>query len=268
MRLTAPRARILEALVAYAHLSTAQFYALFRATDEASQRALRRVLHDFTRLGFLRRARLVLDGRGDTRLPQWEFLYWLSRKGLALARDEGLDPKGIGKASDGRSPFMLAHEHAITEFHLQVNRAAGEEVWWRQAGLKHDFNSVGARSGVAPDALFYLAGYYHFLEIERSKQGHYRNGESGLLKKLRGYLAYARSGAFKERWPEMQGFFVLVVVGSAARERNLLKALAARAPHALFRVTTAEWCRPDVLGPIWKCPRDYAQGKRYSLQVP
>jgi len=264
VRLTARRRAILKDLVEKPYLTSTDFYAL---CPQQSSRGLRRALRDFARLGYLRRNPLPEDEPVDGAPLRWEYVYWLSEKGLDLARRAGLDPRGLGLASDEKSPYMLPHDHAVTAFHLTLDRAIGEEVWWRQGELKHTFE-VGRQSyTVNADALFYVGGYYYFLEIERSKQGHYRSGESGLMKKVRGYVEYARSGSYRLRWPEMRGFFLLVVVESTTRQTNLLEILRVRYPQPLLRVTTVDAYRADLLGAIWQSPKDCHEGKVHSLRT-
>lgn len=257
MRLTAERKRVLRALVEYVHLSTAQCYQLLGAETHAAQRSLRRTLRDFASLGFLRRARVILDQDAEDRLPHWEFLYWLSPLGLRLTEAEGFDPHGIGKAAEEKSPLMLAHEHEITAFHLALDAALGAPAWWRQKDLKHAFGTGRERHAVNPDALFFAGRFYHFLEVEKTKLGRYRDGESGLLRKCRAYFAYAdpASRPYRAKWPEMEGFFVCVTVATEARRRNFLEALRQHCPYSLFLVATEEAYRADILGRIWRTPR-------------
>lgn len=221
------------------------------------------MLCEFARTGFIRRA-YCLKRANRCGQPVHEHIYWLSRKGLVTARLKRLDD-GNGKASSEKSPSALPHERAITEFHLALTEAAGRDVWWRQSHLRH--RAVVGRESVSinPDALFYWDGYYYFLEIERQRQGHYRNGESGLMKKLRSYCRYAdRTAAlYKQRWPDMNGFYVLIVVASRTRRDRLIDALSTRHPYRFIRVACADDVRLNILGDIWLSP----EGTRSAFRI-
>ena len=251
MRMTEQRRQIVRALVGYVHLATRDFYGLANVANDGEARALRRVLHDLAELGLVRRDRLIEERSPKERIPHWEYLYWLSPRGLAVAQEEGLDKARTGKAAEDKSLLMLPHEHAITAFHLALNRAAGAQVWWRQRDLRHTFVWRDATCTVSPDALFYSGGYYHFLEIERSHQGHYRERQSALMAKAEAYASYFASRMYKERWAGMEGFFVLVVMRTAARASWLAERLRAQSAGPIFRLSHEALCQGNPLGPVW-----------------
>src|SRR2546426_10806650 len=110
-RLTGPRTRILVLLAKYAYLTTGHFYELLEAQDDHAQRAERRVLRDFWLLGHINRKPLV-DYETESRFPRYENVYWLSRAGFELV--------GNGSYNDEKSPRVLDHDVAITDFHLAL----------------------------------------------------------------------------------------------------------------------------------------------------
>ncbi len=256
MRLPVERKRVLELLVEYVHLSTAQVYQLLGAETTSAQRAVRRLLRDFAALHLIRRERLILRDDVDDQLPHWEYIYWLTPRGLRCAEANGLDPEGRGKAGEERSRLTLNHDHEITTFHLTLRAALGESPWWRQRELKQAFGAGGGRNAVNPDAVFFVGSFYYFLEIEKTKLGAYREGESSLLRKCRNYVAYADPGRrpYRTKWPDMEGFYVCFTVAGEARLANVIADLRDRSPYSLFLMTTEEAYRTDILGRIWRTP--------------
>lgn len=53
---------------------------------------------------------------------------------------------------------------------------------------------------------------YYFLEVEKSRQGSYRDGKSGLLRKLERYAEYHGSDRCLKEWGWFDEFRVLIVV--------------------------------------------------------
>lgn len=248
MNLTKNRIFILKQLVDKQYLTSSDFYKLL----SGSERGIRRVLTDFTKHGYIQRRPLVHDKSFEGRVVHWEYIYWLTQKGVQKARELDLDPKRIGKANDEKSPHSLPHDRLVVDFRLRLEASCGG-IWWRQHGLYHDFH----RGRVNPDALFYLAPYYYFLEIERSKQGKYIDGKSELMRKVEGYLAYADASqrSYQEKWPSIRGFFVLFVVKNAVRRDNFVKKLKHAYPYRLYWVGTQGDVEHNLLGDIWHSPQ-------------
>src|SRR5207244_3110799 len=157
-----------------------------QSTRDTARRGVRRLLTLLHRAGLVERSRYVLDDPRDPFL-RYQHCYRLSHSGRAAI--------GRGNAPAEKSPASLPHELGITAFHiaLAASMPPTHRLYWRQTDLKH---------GVNPDALFAITDttepresstYYYFLEVERSRQGHYRGGESGLLAKLRRYSEYRKS---------------------------------------------------------------------------
>lgn len=249
-RLTEERKTILECLVRYRYLRTGHFYELHGASQKVSDRAVRRLLHDFREHGYVSRRVVVSDvGRGS--LPRYENVYWLSPAGVRLARDCGFcDEEFPGTA---RTSFRtLEHDVAITDVHLAVERFSRVHGWplhWQQHGLKR---------GVNPDALFALTDprrpgdantSYYFLEVERSGEGGYRDGRSVLLRRLHRYVDYQGSTACRQDWEWFDEFRVLIVVASEARRKNLLARLSAELPSPMFWVAVEG---SDLTAPVFR----------------
>jgi hypothetical protein len=141
----------------------------------------------------------------------------------------------------------------ITSFHIALRKYPGK-LWWKQDDLKKT---------VYPDAVFGLAkdsvspAAYFFLEIEKSRQGHYREGDSGLITKLKRYAAYRRSADCRREFKHFDDFRVIVIVANAERRNNLLKTLSAVLPYSFIWVTTEAEYKESVLGSIFRTPKDH-----------
>lgn len=237
-RLTKQRKEILDLLRRYTYLRTTHFYSLVRADGDGAQRAVRRLLHDFWKCGYVVR-RPVFDYDGPGPFPRYENVYWLSPPGVELLRNGGCFDEGLIWTAE-KSPHSLEHDIAITDFHLAVDRfcvASGWTPYWQQHGLKRTVN---------PDALFALTDprlpeedstTYYFLEVERSRQGGYRDGQSGLLRKLECYAEYHGTEKCLSDWEWFDSFRVIVVVTNETRRTNLLVQLSEVLPHPSFWIS-------------------------------
>lgn len=236
-RLTKQRKTILDLLCRYTYLCTSHFYALVRADRDGAQRAVRRLLHDFWKHGYLVR-RPVIDYNAPGPFPRYENVYWLSSPGVELLRDGDCFGGGL-ICTPEKSPHSLEHDVAITQFHLEVEHFCDVNGWtlyWQQHYLKRTVN---------PDALFALTDprrpedestSYYFLETERSRQGSYRSGESGLFRKLERYAEYHGSEQCLREWEWFDSFRVIIVVLNETRRINLLDQLSELLPHPAFWV--------------------------------
>ena len=240
--LTSKRAAFLNLFRDTPHITTEHAYMLTEANTPTQQRATRRFLKLLFEAGYLHRELLVI--REVSPLPHFQYSYRLSKHGAKEVH---------GHSSPERSPFSLAHDAEITAFHIALKALPGR-LWWKQ----HDL-----RKSVNPDAVFGLApdsktpASYFFLEIERSRQGHYRNGQSGLITKLRRYAAYRGSDACRREFIHFDDFHVIVVVKNTERQRNLLDQLAMALPSPFIWTTTDADYRRDMLGEIFLSPHDY-----------
>jgi hypothetical protein len=271
-KVTPLRRAFLDLLVEYVNLTTNDFYRLIPSKgtetsdadvrkEESRERAIRQALKTLAERGVLVRRRWFDDERTDTPFPVAVSVYSLSKEGLQLAREKGIS-NGQGKHAEdsSRRNESVGHELAITRFHLALDRLP-RKVLWRQTDLRRTVN---------PDALFEIvatdgqSAHYYFLEIEKSKQGHYRNGESGLMKKLRLYHEYQGSEACKRDWRHFNRFRVIVVVKNEERRQNLLLALAEKLNTRTFWITTEAACQADISEEIFLTPRDYRE-RAYSL---
>jgi hypothetical protein len=253
-RLTKQRKTVLDLLCRYTYLCTSHFYALVRADRDGAQRAVRRLLHDFWKRGYLVR-RPVIDYDAPGPLPRYENVYWLSSPGVELLRDGDWFDGGL-ICTPEKSPHSLEHDVAITQFHLEVERFCNVNGWtayWQQHHLKRTVN---------PDALFALTDprrpedestLYYFLEMERSRRGSYRDGRSGLLRKLERYARYHGSEECFREWEWFDEFRVVIVVKNEMRKENLLALLSENLPEPAFWITIEG---SDLTSPVFFSPGD------------
>ena len=268
-RLTKPREQVLSLVAEYFCLRTGDFYGLIpNGTNNATahERTIRRVLHDLYNRKLL--SRLPLAQLDETRrFLTSSYIYGFSDKGLALARDEGLD-SGIGKTFEEQSPRTLEHEVEISLFHIELKRFCegnGLILYWRRKDLKKT---------VYPDALFAIADpskpeehntFYYFLEVERSKRGNYANGEPQILRKLAAYSSYYGSARCTKDWDDFQHFRVILILRNEERSRNLLQLLAETHRRSMFWVTREDLYKQDISAKIFQTPRDYLDGALYGF---
>jgi hypothetical protein len=255
------RREALALLADYQYLTTPQFYVLLGRTGETEQRGVRRMLTLLHRAHLVERSRYVLDNPDDPFL-RYQHCYRLSRSGCAaIAR---------GGAAAEKSPASLPHELGITAFHVALATAlpATHRLYWRQTDLKHNVN---------PDALFALTDatqpresstFYYFLEVERSRQGHYRGGESGLLAKLRRYSDYRKSAQCRADWKHFSDFRVVVVLANRERQENLLHALQTKLCTPIIWTATTADIERCVTGAVFRAPPDFTSTSHSLFGLP
>jgi hypothetical protein len=248
--LTGPRREALALLAEYHYLTTPDFYRLLGKSGADEQRGIRRMLMLLSRAQLVARSRHAIDDPTDPFL-RYQYCYRLSRTGQIAI--------GKGHAAIEKSPASLAHELGITAFHIALSTGAPEthRIYWRQTDLKRTVN---------PDALFAITDttrppenstFYYFLEVERSRQGHYRRGESGLFTKLRRYADYRRSEHCRTEWRHFSDFRVIVVLQTPERQTNLLRSLKANLPSQMIWTATADDIQRDICGAIFRAPPDF-----------
>lgn len=211
------------------------------------------------------RARLTLlklfnDGWAN-RLPYFE----LGREKGGIGYVYGLSDKAVaefgGKTFDEHSRRTLDHELEISFFHIATRKFAetqGFEPYWQQSDLKR---------GIHPDALLKLTKEQgetrFFLEIEKSKNSKYIDGEPNIIRKLARYAEYYDTDECLNDWG-FNKFRVIVVQTNDTRRQNLLKVLRDKLNHRMFWLTTEELYKSDISGPVFETPKDDSHNT-YSL---
>ena len=257
--ITAQRDRVLRLLSSFHYLTNRHLYSLLGIDrDNASaHRGVRRILLLLVRAGLVTRTQHVIDSPYD-RFLRYENCYRLSRAG-ALAI-------GCPAVVARKSAASLAHELLITDFHLALAASTppSHRLYWRQTDLKHTVN---------PDALFAITDttqprdrstWYYFLEVENSRQGHYRQGQSSLLGKLQKYVEYRRSDSCRADWRHFNDFRVVLVLRSRERQMNLLRTLRDRLPHTMLWTACIDDLSSGIAGSLLRAPPDF-EIATYSL---
>jgi len=248
--LTPKRAEFLKNFRTHPYISTEDAYELASAKTDSAKRGTRRFLMLLYQAGYL--LRTPVFSQEVIRNPHFQYSYRLSKHGAKIVH---------GSFTAEKSPYSLPHDQEITTFHLRLERAYPGTVFWQQRDLK--------KSSVYPDALFGLSkdgknAVYFFLEIEKSRPNHVKDGMSGLEAKLRRYDEYRDTDHCEKDWKLFRNYRVIVVVRTEDRQRNLLARLSPLLPYRFIWVTTEELYKQDIMSKIFLTPKDFMVSA-YSL---
>jgi hypothetical protein len=224
-----------------------QFVTVEMVAEDAKRNviAVRRRMLSLYQAGFLNRS------RRDKLAP---YVYFLSEKGSDEALKHGHlnEPRYI----KSKSSILVPHDLEITIFHRTLRKKlhdAGHILseWdqWRGA-LKHEVETANGREALIPDGRFCIDdGNDCYLEIVKSYESEYENGESNVEHKIFLYNEYWRQSG--------DDFRVLFVMPTKARVAHFLAKIEERFPYRRFWFTDEESYRANVLGKIWWTPRDF-----------
>ena len=264
-RITSAKREAIELLAEYFCLRTNDVARLIRSR-EPNENDKRSVRHT---LGLLYKAGLV------NRLPYLDFdresggvtyVYGLSDKGVKFVETIWPDAKTF----DEHSQRTLDHELEISFFHIALKKFATKnklKLYWQQSDLK---------CTVSPDSMFAITDpakpegkntLYYFLEMERAKIGHYRDGEPSIMRKLGKYYTYYGSDACEKEWTDFRQFRVIVVQRTHERRENLLKQLNKELNHRMFWLGTEASYKTDIGGEIFRTPKDWEKVGYSFLQA-
>jgi len=190
-------------------------------------------------------------------------IYGLSKKGLDLVVSENLSTAAT-KVFKPNSDTLLPHEYEISVFHRRLKELCEKYSWklyWQQRDLKCSVN---------PDACFGITAergtFWYFLEVEKTKPGGWKNGESKIMRHLGRYYGYFGSDRCEREWANFRKFRVIIVQRNEERRANLLRALAGKYPHRMFWLTTEDLYKKDIGAEIFKTPKDF-DSACYSFQT-
>jgi hypothetical protein len=189
-------------------------------------------------------------------------IYGLTKKGVELAEEESLTGPAT-KIFKPNSDNLLPHEYEITQFHLALHflcEKHGWKLYWQQSDLK---------CGVNPDAMFRITKengerFYFFLEIEKTKPGGWKNGESKIMRNIGKYYAYYDTDKCEKEWADFRKFRVIITLRNDERRENLLEEIATRYKNRMFWLTTEPAYKQDIGAEIFLTPKDYPQ-RSYSF---
>ena len=210
--------------------------------------AVRRRMLQLYQAGLLNRA------RRDKLAP---FVFFLSEKGAAEAMNYGhlTEPRFI----KSKSSILVPHDLEITQFHRTLRKKLHDQghilsEWdqWRGA-LREEVETENGKESLIPDGKFCIDGEYTFyLEIVKSYESEYKDGESNVERKLFLYNQHRR-----DRNLQGEDFRVLFVMPTKARVAHFLAKIEERFPYRRFWFTDEESYRTNILGKIWWTPRDF-----------
>jgi hypothetical protein len=279
-QITAQRKSILEALDEYVFLTTRQLYSVLpkqgTATQATWERGIRRAADLFEGAGFITHGPMYEERKNKrsgfaTRL----FVRFLTRKGAEKLAEFRTHVGAAGVRIPPvphyqRKPASLAHEATISDLHISLKKGltAPLRLHWRQKEI---------RKGTNPDAIFGIedalkprdkSTYWFFVEIEKSRQGHWQNGQSQLVTKLQSYDRYRATGDVTKDWPYIRDFRVIVQVETSERMVNLLKKLSPVLPHRAIWITSRELVEDiGILGSVFYTPKDFKDGSHSLLDL-
>jgi len=242
------RTKVLHLIAEHKYLSVydlANLIPVINAKPDNHRRRFQFVLTRLWKNRVLNRKINVKDFEIAEGFVPFNWMYWLSDKGAKMLQ---------ARTNTEKSPYSLPHEQDISRAHLAFSKLEGRELYWRQDDLKHTIH---------PDALIGLSNpnlpedestTYFFLEIERSKQGHYREGKSGLIMKLLRFQNYRKTTKCVQEWG-FDNFYVLLVLKNEERRQNLLSKLRTILPYRTYMLTTQDLVN-NINGKIWLSPKD------------
>ena len=249
--------------------------------------AVRRRLRQLHEQDFLMRTTVPFARSVPVWSPPDQYVYYLSRKGVASARELGFTDENARYNAE-KSEVLLPHDLFLTTFHLTLQLAtlaAGSLhlIFWeqRRSVLQDSVVAGHERYSVNPDALFFLKDdtkptatntSYFFLEYERSRPTGHARGESNFIRKMRALEEYHRTGGDTKRWG-IPNFRALVVTPTSERAVNLCRSLADGVPPLASKrfwftnATHVSLDRPsEILEEIFFTPADISDGLRKSLR--
>lgn len=248
--------------------------------------SIRRRLRQLHEQGFVMRTTVPFARNAPVWSPPDQYVYYLSRKGLTLARQLGFVDE-YARYNSEKSEALLPHDLFLTTFHLTLalaTQAAGTVhlIYWeqRRSVLQDSVHAGYDHYSVNPDALFFVKDdtkphaantSYFFLEYERSRPAGHARGESNFIRKMRGLEEYHRTGGEMKRWG-IPNFYVLTVTPTHERAANLCRSLVDADPPLAskrFWFTDANHVsldRPaEILEEIFFTPKDLSESILYSF---
>lgn len=253
---------IVRLLLEYRRLDSFQVERL----TKRNERSIRRRLKGLTDAGLLVRRTPPLELDRPVNAPLGGYTYFVSARGHRKAREWGL-VNGQPFIEPPVSVQNLNHDLTVSDFHMHLQEAADKRaikvpLWIEgRARLLDHVSWRGETLTVNPDGLFAIVSpegtAFYFLEVEKSRGEAYR--------KLRAYFEYRDQEAYRKRWPQMEDFRLVFTFPNEERLDNFLaKASAEGFPYRMFFATTEASYQADMLGSIFRTPKDPDRAS-YSL---
>jgi hypothetical protein len=241
---------ILKYFAEFQYLTNAQLAELTGRKESRMRERLRNLYF----AGILNRVTSAAETSVSYLSPQ-PYIYFLGKKGGEFAYDLGYLP--AARSTESKSRLMIGHDLEITKFHLALKFALdGIPCEWKQwrSELKHTITVEGENQALIPDAYFSFQNRCFFLEIVKSQETEYVNGESNIVRKFRTYLAF--QDAFAERYGH-EDFRVIWVFPTRERVARLLAKLETQFPYRKFWLTDEQSYQANLKGKIFWTPKDF-----------
>jgi len=276
------RREIIEKLDTYIYLTLGQCLRVIDKRGvgkrETWERAMRRALRLTEQAGSITHGQVYEEGKNRrSGFATRRFVYYLTEQGaqqLAHLRTEATDA-GIRVATAPhyqRRPVSLLHEIGITDFHITLAQAIRDVQHLRLHWIQRD-----TRRGTNPDAIFGIENtamprdrstHWFFLEIELSRAGNWRNGESQKLRKAKRYDEYRRSHELTRDWTFIGDMRVIFHEETTERMVNVLKRFAPNLPYRFLWVTSKELITgKGVMSSVFYSPADYSDMSHSFAQL-
>jgi hypothetical protein len=223
----------------------------FVTVEMVAEDLQRNIISVRRRMLALYQAGILNRARRDKLAP---FVYFLSEKGSAIAVGHGslFEPRWI----KSKSSLLIPHDLEITMFHRALEKGLHNEghfigQWeqWRGA-LRQEVETNKGVESLIPDGQFVIddrAAFY--LEIVKSYESEYENGESNIEHKIFLYNEYWKASR--------EPFHVCFVMPTKPRVAHFLSKIEERFPYRRFWFTDEESYHAKVTGGIWWTPRDF-----------
>jgi hypothetical protein len=185
------------------------------------------------------------------------FVYFLGEHGAYEAARLGYIPEV--RFIKSKSRLIINHDLEITMFHRELEKQFLDQVqkWeqWR-GDLKDEVETEQGTASLIPDARFQLGNQSFFLEVVKSYESEYEDGESNIFRKVALYNIYKNQ--FRRKYG-MDDFRVLWVLPTKQRVLGLLAKLEDKFPYRRFYVTDEESYKTNFKGKIWWTPKDFRE---------
>jgi hypothetical protein len=276
------RREILDKLDAYIYLTVAQCLRLIPKRGAGKydtwEGSMKRALHLSEQAGLITHGQIYEERRNKrSGFATRRFVYFLTRPGAErlqqlrnVPTDHGITVPGVPHYQ--RRPASLAHEVTIVEFRIMLEEALREHP-----NLKLHWIQKDIRKGTNPDAIFGIENtakprekstHWFFLEVELSRAGNWKGGESQKMRKAARYEEYRRTHEVTKDWPFIGDMRVIFHEETTERMLNVLRHFSLKLPYRFLWVTSKELLKDaGGLAPIFYTPKDYRQAACSFVQL-
>jgi hypothetical protein len=257
MQLTERDTRILEAVHAYdGMLRFSQLKRMFFTGESQAKQ----------RLKLLYQNRYLNRPNNKQRRRITEMIYWLDKRGAQIVAS--LNGTPIREFSWRKQPrwFQVEHDLAVNDFRLDMEQACNQdpeielvtwmpesEFWAFPDRVSYEYQERSKHRKIRPDGYFMLSLPKHkiryLLEIDRGTEDNPRFHRDKILPGL----AYIKSKAYRDRFGQNSGRWLIVTTGKKRME-NLLRQARRAETGGKYYFTTFDQLNAETTlhAPIWR----------------